>query len=288
MEFNEYQNLARGTDQRRNNKDELNRLIPLLGMIGEMGSVASEHKKRLRDGQSYTTFTEKFKKELGDVLWYISTLAGDMNITLEDVARENLKWTAERWDDLKNFVPDKLFDEVFIDSERFPREGTVEFRQNAQGKVIMTFNGAQLGSELDDNAYVEDGYRFHDIFHLAFMAILGWSPVIRALLKRKRKSNAKVDSVEDGARAIVIEEGLSAIVYEHAKDHNYFKDIEVIDFDLLNTIKGMVRNFEVRNISSGLWEKAIKDGYNVFREIKAREGGKVYFNLNERAIKFLC
>lgn len=78
MEFNEYQELAKGTDQRKNNIEELNRLIPLLGMIVEMGSVASEHKKRLRDGQSYTTFNEKFKKELGDVLWYISTLAGDM------------------------------------------------------------------------------------------------------------------------------------------------------------------------------------------------------------------
>ena len=97
MEFNEYQELAKGTDQRKNNSEELNRLIPLLGMIGEMGSVASEHKKRLRDGQSYTTFNEKFKKELGDVLWYIATLAGDMGITLDDVARANLSWTEESW-----------------------------------------------------------------------------------------------------------------------------------------------------------------------------------------------
>src|SRR5665213_3377876 len=98
MQFNEYQELSKKTDQRKNNTDELNRIIPLLGMIGEMGSIASEHKKRLRDGQSYTTFNEKFTKELGDVLWYISTLARDMNIPLEDVARKNLSWTEERWD----------------------------------------------------------------------------------------------------------------------------------------------------------------------------------------------
>src|SRR5437016_11046566 len=101
MEFNDYQRLAKKTDQRKNNTDELNRLIPLLGMIGEMGSVASEHKKRLRDGQNYKTFNEKFKKELGDVLWYISTLAEDMGITLEEVAAGNLSWTEERWDDVK-------------------------------------------------------------------------------------------------------------------------------------------------------------------------------------------
>ena len=74
MEFNEYQKRAITTNQRKNNNDELNRLIPLLGLNGEIGSVASEHKKRLRDGQSYTTFSEKFTKELGDVLWYIGRL----------------------------------------------------------------------------------------------------------------------------------------------------------------------------------------------------------------------
>ncbi len=76
---------------------------------------------------------------------------------------------------------------------------------------------------MDDNAHEADGYRFHDVFHLAFMATFGWSPVIRALLKRKRKSNPAIDNVEDGARAIIIEEAISAMVYEHAKDHNFYE-----------------------------------------------------------------
>lgn len=287
MEFNEYQSKAKKTDQRKDNKDELNRLIPLLGMIGEMGSVASEHKKRLRDGQSYTTFNEKFKKELGDVLWYISTLADDMGITLEEVAQTNLSWTEERWDDLKHFLPGKLYDEEFPEHEQFPRELTIQFKAIDGGKIAMFVNNEQLGDTINDNAHEEDGYRFHDIFHLAFMAILGWSPVIRALLKRKRKSNPQIDTVEDGARAIIIEEAISAMVYEHAKDHKFYKDIDVIDFDILNTIKGMVRNFESKNISSSLWEKALIDGYSVYREVKAKNGGKIYINLNERVIKFL-
>lgn len=287
MEFNEYQELAKSTDQRKNNSDELNRLIPLLGMIGEMGSVASEHKKRLRDGQSYTTFNEKFKKELGDVLWYISTLAGDMGITLDDVARANLLWTEERWDDLKNFLPDKLYDEDFPEHEKFPREFTVEFKEGASGKMGMFIDGKPLGNELDDNAHEADGYRFHDVFHLAFMATFGWSPVIRKLLDKKRKSKPDIDNVEDGARAQIIEEAISAMVYEHAKDHNFYQDITVVDFDILNTIKGMVRNFETKNISSSLWEKAIIDGYAVYRELKAKNGGKIYLNLKTRTIKFL-
>jgi NTP pyrophosphatase (non-canonical NTP hydrolase) len=287
MEFNDYQKLAKETDQRKNNVEELNRLIPLLGMIGEIGSVAAEHKKRLRDGQSYTTFIEKFKKELGDVLWYIATLAGDMGITLEDVARSNLLWTGERWGDQENFLPDKLYDENFPEPEKLPRQMIIQFKARTDGLVEMYYDGKQLGNSINDNSHVEDGYRFHDVFHLAFMSILGWSPVIRALLKRKRKSQPQVDMVEDGARAIVIEEGISAMVYQHAKDHNYYEGIDVIDFDILNTIKGMVRNFECQNVSSSLWEKALIEGYSIYRMLRAKNGGRVQVDLATRTIKFL-
>ena len=287
MEFNKYQELSKITDQRINNKDELNRIIPLLGLIGEIGSVASEHKKRLRDGQSYTTFKDKFKKELGDVLWYISTLACDLDIELEDVAQTNLSFIKERWDEINNFIPQNLYDEYFPPDEQFPREIILEFKSINSEQIGMFVDGEQLGNNLDDNAHEEDGYRFHDIFHLAFMAILGWSPVIRALLKKKRKSQPNIDNVEDGARAIIIEEAISAIVYEHAKDHKFYEEIEVIDFDILKTIKGMVRNFESKNISSKQWEKAIIDGYNVYRQIKMNNGGKIQLNLKERTIKYL-
>lgn len=287
MEFNEYQELAKSTDQRKNNSDELNRLIPLLGMIGEMGSVASEQKKRLRDGKSHTTFNEKFKKELGDVLWYIATLAGDMGITLEDVAVTNLGWTKERWDKLKNFLPEQLFDDGFPEGERFPREFTIEFKPTPDGKCQMLMGEIELGNPLDDNSHEEDGYRFHDVFHFAFMATFGWSPVMRALMKRKRKSVPEIDNVEDGARAIVIEEGISAMVYEHAKDHNFYEGIIVVDFDILNSIKVMVRNFEAKRVSTTLWEQAIINGYQVYRELKSKNGGKVYINLKTKTIKFL-
>lgn len=287
MEFNEYQRLAKKSDQRSKNTDPTMKLIPLLGLIGEVGSVASEHKKRLRDGQSYTTFSEQFKKELGDVLWYISTLASDMNIPLDDIAQENLSWTKERWGDIKNFLSDKFFDGEFPETEQLPRELTVEFKSTEDGKMGMFINGAQLGASLTDNAHEDDGYRFHDVFHLAFMAILRWSPILRGLLRKKRKSNAKIDEVEDGARAGIIEEAISALVYEHAKDHNFYEGIQTIDYDILKTIKGMVRNFEVKNISSSLWEKALIDGYDIYRRLRNSNGGKVYLNLNDRTIKML-
>lgn len=77
----------------------------------------------------------------------------------------------------------------------------------------MTLNGEALGSPLTDNSYEKDGYRFHDIFHLALAGMMGWSPVIRALLHVKRKSDAQLDEVEDGGRAIAIEEGIAALAF---------------------------------------------------------------------------
>ncbi|MDI9863504.1 nucleoside triphosphate pyrophosphohydrolase family protein [Flectobacillus sp. DC10W] len=288
MEFNEYQEIAIKSDQRKKENDETYRLIPLLGLIGEIGSVAAEHKKRLRDGQSYTTFSEKFKKELGDVLWYISTLAHDMNIPLDDVAKANIDWIKERWGNISFYTSEELYDEKFPEEEKLPREATFEFRQIENNKIGLFLNDKQIGNNLTDNAYELDGYRFHDVFHLSFMANLGWSPVLRKLLGKKRKSDCTIDEVEDGARAAIIEEAISVMVYSHAKDHKFYEDIKVIDYEVLSTIKGMVRNLETKNISTSQWEKAVIDGYTVYRELKLNNGGKVYVNLIKKTIKFLC
>lgn len=56
-------------------------------------------------------------------------------------------------------------------------------------------------------------YRFHDAFHLAHAAVLGWSPVTRFLLSRKRKCDLRTGEGEDGGRAIAIEKGISALAF---------------------------------------------------------------------------
>ena len=42
-------------------------------------------------------------------------------------------------------------------------------------------------------------------------------------MRRKRKSDPKVDEVEDGGRAIVIEEGISAMVFSYAERRNFLE-----------------------------------------------------------------
>ena len=61
-------------------------LYPTLGLCGEAGEVAEKVKKNIRDGKSL----EGVGLELGDVLWYISALADDLGVTLEEVAQANV------------------------------------------------------------------------------------------------------------------------------------------------------------------------------------------------------
>lgn len=85
------------------------------------------------------------------------------------------------------------FDADYEAAERFPRRVVAVFRGTREGsrvEVRTEINGRIIGSALTDNAYQDDGYRFHDVFHLAYAAILGWSPVLRSLLRLKRQSAA--------------------------------------------------------------------------------------------------
>ena len=131
-----------------------------------------------------------------------------------------------------------------------------------------------------------DGYRFHDVFHLAHAAILHWSPTFRALIRQKRKSDAKLDENEDGGRAIVIEEGLTAYIFSCAKELEFFEGQSSVSFDLLKTINKFVRGYEVEQCPLWLWEKAILDGYQVFRQIVANNGGTVIGDRNTRTISY--
>ena len=79
MELNEYQRWANQTDQHPETGDleagPRSILVPLLGLASEVGELLGEHKKWLRDGDSYKVLPDRVKEELGDLLWYLSNVA---------------------------------------------------------------------------------------------------------------------------------------------------------------------------------------------------------------------
>lgn len=131
-----------------------------------------------------------------------------------------------------------------------------------------------------------DGFRFHDVFHLAHVAVLHWSPTFRSITCRKRKSVPEVDDTEDGARARVVEEGIVAWIFGRAKESDFFEGRQLVAFDLLKTIAQFVRGFEVERCPLRLWEKAILTGYDVFRQVQANEGGTVIGDRGERTLVY--
>ncbi len=91
MDFNTYQRQARLTAQYPNLGS--NNIYPTLGLVGEAGEVAEKVKKVIRDKNGIFDEESKIgiKKELGDVLWYISNLCNEFNFELEEVALKNLE-----------------------------------------------------------------------------------------------------------------------------------------------------------------------------------------------------
>lgn len=100
MDFPEYQTKSRKTAMYPSLGDNLPYLG--LGIADEAGEVAGKVKKFIRDshmssiGDLTQVQKEDLKKEIGDVLWYISQIATEIGFTLEDVAQSNIDKLSSR------------------------------------------------------------------------------------------------------------------------------------------------------------------------------------------------
>lgn len=96
MDMNAYQAAAKETAVF---PKDLGIVYTTLGLTSEAGEVADKVKKVIRDNDG--VFTEEIrdaiKRELGDVLWYVSGLAWELGYTLEDVAATNITKLSSRF-----------------------------------------------------------------------------------------------------------------------------------------------------------------------------------------------
>lgn len=293
MEIDEYQALAAETVQfDLGGASALS--IVMLGINGEVGSLSTEYKKRLRDGKNYGAFKEKLIEELGDIFWYLTLIATIEDIPLSQVLEFNLKKTQDRWADLQGSpqleLEGEFYDDEYEENEQFPREFVVEFKEGTdlKGKncVDITVNGEKFGDPIRDNHYKDDYYRYHDVFHFSYVTVLGWSPTARGLMHKKRRSNEETNEIEDGGRAIVIDEAISALVFEHARIHNFYDGINTLDEKVLQSIHLLTQHLEVKKATAKQWEKAILAGFEVWRKMCVAKSGRVICNLHEKTMLF--
>jgi NTP pyrophosphatase (non-canonical NTP hydrolase) len=307
VKLNEYQELAAETDQFPEEDDETAshptdlsraRLVPLLGLVGEVGSVLVEYKKLVQAGPIHSRFREQLAEELGDMLWYLAAVATKAGLKLEDIAQQNLDKTRDRWTIPRRRI---LHDADRPEDQQLPRTFAYRFSNElVDGRMKLrvrdVIDGSASGNPLTDNSYEDDGYRYHDVMHLAFAASLGWSPVYRKMLKdagkiRKRFSDLPgepgriKEDTEDGGRAQVIEEGIVAAAYVYYSQN---AGTETIGWLLLRHIKDLVGStkIEVHERTEAEWELALLRGFRVWSLLREHGGGIVRGDLNTGELVF--
>lgn len=228
---------------------------------------------------------------LGELLADMIFVCAQYELKLASIAEENMEKAESRWPQTgTDYLP--FFDEEYSALERFPRHFTIRFIElvgtDGVPYVIQQLKGVNIGDRLTDNRTEPDGYRFHDVFHLAYVAHLGWSPVLRGLLKLKRKSKPEVDRDEDGARAMIIEEGIATWIFNHAFRHKYFTDTPPgkLEYGVLKQVREMVKGYEVYQCPLWQWERAILEGFKVFRALCQAGGGDVTIDMERHSISF--
>lgn len=221
-----------------------------------------------------------------EILKNLQHLSGLVGTNLACIAESCINKTLAYWGYYEG-LPAAKFDQKFPAYEQLPRSFEIEFiALQEPNTTIMRMNGVQIGDRLTDNSYEGDGYRFHDVFHIAGAGLLGWSPVFRRLLKAKRKSDPKIDEVEDGARAAIIEEAIINHIYDYARP-SFFKDIKRVDLDLIKRVQRLVRGYEVSKCEPWEWQHCILEGYRIFRELQKTGSGILQVNAESRTLTLL-
>ncbi|WP_219893057.1 nucleoside triphosphate pyrophosphohydrolase family protein [Aquisediminimonas profunda] len=278
MKIDEYQRQAHKTAKSRDIE------VFTLGLFGEAGSVASSIKKLKRENTAAKVVKDEIATELGDVLWYVAEIATHYDIQLSEIAEKNLEKSRYLFNG-----NDEQLDAKAPKDQRFPEKFSLTFEPSG-AKVHIRVNGVPFGDELDDNAHNDDGYRFHDVFHFAYMTRLGWSPVARQQLGLKRKYNTDIDRIEDGARSVFLEEGISVFVFNQntctAEGVSAFSDRRNIPFSVLSAIKVMTKGLEVRNRDITAWRDAIAMGFQNFDKLMSNNGGRVSCDMVTKKMKF--
>ncbi len=149
-------------------------------------------------------------------------------------------------------------------------------------RTRLRIDGMEVGDVVDDNAWADDGYRHHDLMHLANLAVMGWSPVMRAMLGKKRRSDSDLRRVEDGARSQDIEEAVvTRIFLDVMRRFPEFDTADLLSPGALDDIRFETRMLEVSSATDSDWQRVAVVG--VYAMLVMRTASTVEFDVNMSA-----
>ena len=315
MDLREYQRRADETSHLRHGGPQA-AVAPMLGLAGETGSILNIYKKYLRDGIDLAANREFLREELGDLLWYAAVVATACGLDLADVAEANLRRARDLYPTTAD--EDRLWELPVLDAgypphERFPRRLVIEVTEHREpgGRIVADLRlvaaepnafpdgprveqgrtmgyqvGGRMGATLTDNSRNADAYRFHDAIHFGFLAVLGWSPNLRSLLRIKRKSDPATDECEDGARAVFAEEGLAAVLSRLAARRVGFLSGTAVSGEVIEVARAATTDLEVTGLPGWAWRRAICHGFQALHQLAGNAGGYLVADLDARVLRY--
>jgi hypothetical protein len=81
-----------------------------------------------------------------------------------------------------------------------------------------------------------------------------------------REQRLSARNREDSGRAIAIEEGIVAAVFDHASQHGWLEGLRSVDTNLLAGLRSLTRGLEVGIVTLLEWEQAVLRAFVCWRE----------------------
>ncbi len=158
------------------------------------------------------------------------------------------------------------FDKGSCSLEKIPSEYFVHILPTEDKRSASLYlNFEKVGCSLNDNSENNDGFRYHDVFHFGLATFFGWSPFVRRITRTKRKSILELDEIQDGGRALLVEESICLLAHNFALG-------ELSGNDAVNVTKILTSHLEISAISALDWQNWFQIMKEIFLFVKEQNG----------------
>lgn len=183
MNIEEYQSSSMETAVYKNIGE--NPFYPMKGLIGEFGELVEKVKKIERDDNSILTDDKKTQliKEAGDVLWYLSSLCGELKIRLVNL----IPLDVNSFDDLKIFM-----DIIQFNQDRNDINGIIFRMSHNIGTLASLLVGLDAKANLFNNDIFEEMQ-----LHLTNIILLLYSFCEFFNIKLSHVAQINIDKLKD-------------------------------------------------------------------------------------------